>query len=193
MAVILCTMSELIIKTLMPSKSVPHRDFFNLAPGCTETRCGIVWKEQQTSYTMKTIRLAIGIAGYLLSVAAYGQAGEKAAIIDNYFAGWRLKDWNLVEKNLAQGFTFTSAAPDDHLTIDNFKQKCWPQAEHIKRVEFARIAEGENDAFAIVQVITMDERVLRNVEYFTFSNGKIKSIEVFFGGSGLGYPTNKKQ
>jgi hypothetical protein len=29
-------------------------------------------------------------------------------------------------------------------------------------------------------------------EYYTFSNGKIKSIEFFFGGSGAVYPSNAK-
>ena len=31
-----------------------------------------------------------------------------------------------------------------------------------------------------------------NIEYFNFINGKIRSIEVFFGGAGEGFPTNAK-
>jgi hypothetical protein len=43
-----------------------------------------------------------------------------------------------------------------------------------------------------VHVITTDERVIRNTEYFTFESGRIRSIEVFFGGTGQGFPTNGK-
>jgi hypothetical protein len=111
-------------------------------------------------------------------------------IIRDYFAGWVKKDWPRVASQLAPGFTFTSAAPDDHIPVDKFKEKCWVQADHIERFEFPRIVSNGNEAFAIVHVITKDNKVIRNVEYFHFENGKIKSIEVFFGGNG--FPTNEQ-
>ena len=113
-------------------------------------------------------------------------------IIRDYFAGWVKKDWQAVASHLAEGFTFTSAAPDDHITIEKFKEKCWVQADHIERFEFPRIVTNGNEAFAIVHVITKENKIIRNVEYFHFENGKIKSIEVFFGGSGQGFPTNEQ-
>ncbi len=113
-------------------------------------------------------------------------------IIKRYFAGWERKDWDAVARELADGFTFTSPAPDDHLGVEAFKAKCWSQADHIRRFEFPRISGDDQAAFAIVQIITRDNRILRNVECFTFRDGKIASIEVFFGGDGLGFPTNKK-
>jgi hypothetical protein len=111
-------------------------------------------------------------------------------IIRGYFSGWEKKDWNDVAAYLAPGFTFTSPAPDDHINIEQFRRKCWNQAEHIKKFEFVRIIGNENEAFAIVHVITNENKVIRNIEYFNFVNGKIKSIEVFFGGAGQGFPTN---
>jgi len=114
-------------------------------------------------------------------------------IIKAYFAGWANKDWDQVSAQLAEGFTFTSAAPDDHISIAKFKEKCWVQAQHIQKFEFANITGNEREAFAIVHVITKENKVIRNVEYFNFINGKIKSIEVFFGGNGQGFPTNEKQ
>ena len=113
-------------------------------------------------------------------------------IIKNYFDGWVKKDWNLVHGQLAEGFTFTSAAPDDHISEEKFKEKCWVQAAYIQRFEFIKITGDHDEAFAIMQVVTNDNRIIRNVEYFTFSNGKIKSIEVFFGGGGQGFPTNTR-
>ena len=114
-------------------------------------------------------------------------------IIKSYFDGWVKKDWNLVKGQLAEGFTFTSAAPDDHISVEKFKEKCWVQATHIQKFEFMKIVGDNNEAFAIIHVVTNDNRIIRNVEYFTFSDGKIKSIEVFFGGAGRGFPTNTRQ
>lgn len=121
-----------------------------------------------------------------------GQNPGYEKIIKDYFNGWVKKDWNLVSGQLAEDFTFTSPAPDDHISIDSFKRKCWVQAGHIKRFDFIKIIGNENEAFAIMHVITTDNRTIRNAEYFNFNNGKIRSIEVFFGGTGQGFPTNKK-
>jgi len=43
-------------------------------------------------------------------------------VIKNYFDGWVKKDWNLAERQLADGFTFTSPTPDDHIPIEKFKE-----------------------------------------------------------------------
>lgn len=118
------------------------------------------------------------------------QEAVHETIIKHYFSGWEKKSWAIVASTLAQGFTFTSPAPDDHIPIEKFREKCWNQAAHIERFEFPRIVGDGREAFAIVHVITKDGRTLRNLEYFTFENSKIRSIEVFFGGSGAGFPTN---
>ena len=133
----------------------------------------------------------------VLSCHGQGSENEKQMpvhekIIKTYFGGWEKKDWNQVASQLAEGFTFTSPAPDDHISTEKFKAKCWVQAEHIKKFEFVKIIGNANEAFAIMHVITTDDKVIRNVEYFNFINGKIKSIEVFFGGTGAGFPTNAK-
>jgi len=113
-------------------------------------------------------------------------------IITGFYAGWEQKDWNRVVSHLAAGFTFTSPAPDDHIPLEEYRAKCWSQADYIAKVEFVKISGDDHAAFAIVHIITRDNRVLRNTDYFTFRGGKIASIEVFFGGNGLGYPTNQK-
>jgi hypothetical protein len=129
------------------------------------------------------------------TLVCHGQAAQNLThekIIKGYFAGWVNKDWNAVASHLVEGFTFTSAAPDDHISIEKFKEKCWVQADHIERFEFPRIVSNGNEAFAIVHVITKNNKIIRNIEYFTFQDGKIKSIEVFFGGSGQGFPSNEQ-
>ncbi len=52
--------------------------------------------------------------------------------------------------------------------------------------------EKGDDLMLLVEIITTDGKVIRNVDDYTFSNtGKIKSIEVFFG-AGSKYPGNKE-
>ena len=113
-------------------------------------------------------------------------------IIHDYFGGWEKKNWTAVASQLGNGFTFTSPNNDDHISIEQFKEKCWVQAAHIKKFEFVKIIGNDTEAFALMHVITNDNKTIRNIEHFTFSNGKIKSIEVFFGGTGQGFPTNEK-
>ena len=150
-----------------------------------------------TTNIMKHYALIIFLVTGIFSCQAQDLKANNAnptyeTIIKSYFDGWVEKDWNLVKGQLAEGFTFTSAAPDDHISVETFKEKCWVQATHIQKFEFRKIVGDDNEAFAIIHVVTNDNRIIRNVEYFMFSDGKIKSIEVFFGGSGQGFPTNSK-
>ena len=128
----------------------------------------------------------------LLGMTAAGNAQNAAKIIKTYFSGYIKKDWSITSSQLADGFTFTSPTPDDHIPLDLYKQRCWPQSKFIKKIDFIAIVQEGSHAFALYDGTTTDNKVIRNAEYYTFSNGKIKSIECFFGGSGAGYPSNAK-
>ena len=135
---------------------------------------------------MKLILLSVIFCG----ITAFAQAQNADKIIRTYFSGYEKKDWSIVASQLADGFTFTSPAPDDHIPLSVYIER--PQSQFIKKVEFVKIVQDGNSAFAIYILTTNDDKHLRNTEYYTFSNGKIKSIECFFGGTGAGYPTNAK-
>lgn len=137
---------------------------------------------------MKSILVVILFCGITVAV----KAQNAADIIRTYFSGYEKKDWSVTSGQLAEGFTFTSPAPDDHITLAVYKQRCWPQSNFIKKVDFIAIVQDGDHAFALYNVTTTENKVIRNAEYYTFSNGKIKSIECFFGGSGAGYPTNAR-
>jgi hypothetical protein len=121
------------------------------------------------------------------NIFAYAQSQNAEKVIRTYYTGYETKDWNLLEAQLADGFTFTSPNNDDHITIDEYKKRCWPTAKYFKKVGFPKIVVDGNTAFAMYDITTTDNKVVHNVEYYTFSNGKIKSIECFFG-AGIGYP-----
>lgn len=142
--------------------------------------------------TIKLLMKSMFLAIMLLGITAAGKAQNAAKIIRTYFSGYEKKDWAITSSQLADGFTFTSPAPDDHIPLAVYKEKCWPQSKYIKKIEFISIVQEGDHAFALYDGTTTDNKVIRNAEYYTFSNGKIKSIECFFGGSGAGYPTNAK-
>ncbi len=121
----------------------------------------------------------------------YAQKTEKEKVVMAYYSGFERNDWNVVSAQLAEGFTFTSPNNDDHISVDKFKEKCWATAKFFKKVDYVKMIENADDLMLLVQIITTNGNIVRNVDVFSFSNtGKIKSVEVFFG-AGSKYPGNK--
>jgi hypothetical protein len=136
---------------------------------------------------MKLILLSVMLCGAALSSKA--QNAEK--LIKTYLLGFEKKDWNMVAGQFANDFTFTSPAGDDHISLAAYKEKCWPTNQFFKKIEFSKIIVQGDCAFAIYNITTTDNKIVHNTEYYTFNNGKIKSIECFFG-TGIGYPGSAK-
>ena len=127
-----------------------------------------------------------------MAASSDAQSTEKEKVVKAYYSGFERKDWNAVASQFADGFTFTSPNNDDHISVDKFKEKCWGTAQFIKKVNYIKMVESGDDLMLLVQIITVDDKVVRNVDVFSFSStGKIKSIEVFFG-VGSKYPGNKE-
>ena len=124
-----------------------------------------------------------------VATAAKCQNFEEA--IKTYLTGFEKKDWNMVASQFTDDFTFTSPAGDDHISLEKYKEKCFPTSRFFKKIDFPKIMVDANTAFAIYDITTTDNRLVHNVEYYTFKNGKIKSIECFFG-AGAGYPGSGK-
>src|SRR5690349_20955628 len=137
---------------------------------------------------MKSILLSVMLCGII--VVSKAQDAEK--LIRNYLMGFEKKDWNLVAAQFADDFNFTSPAGDDHISLATYKEKCWQTSKFFKKVEFSKIIVQGNCAFATYNITTTDDKIVRNTEYYTFTNGKIKSIECFFG-PGAGYPGSTKE
>lgn len=116
---------------------------------------------------------------------------EKEKVVKAYYSGFEKHDWNLVVSQLAEGFTFTSPNNDDHISFEEFEKRCWGTSKFIEKVNLIKMTESGDDLILLVEIITTDNKVVRNVDIFNFNAGKIKSVEVFFG-LGEGYPGNKK-
>ncbi len=64
-----------------------------------------------------------------------------------WYAGWGQKDWGPLDSLLADDFTFSSAAGDDHISKSAFKKQCWEtQINFIGHFDLERVATGPDDA-----------------------------------------------
>ncbi len=73
-----------------------------------------------------------------LSPALKFQIAPNEKIVKEYYTAFEKKDWNLMEQILADGFTFTSPL-DDHISLKAFKERCWPNAYKIKRMDLNKM------------------------------------------------------
>lgn len=135
--------------------------------------------------------LATGACALVGAVTLPGQARASAfrghdltseEIIHKWYAAWEKKDLGTFNTLLADNFTFTSAVGDDHISKSAFKTQCWDtQVDFIGRFDLERITTGAEDAFVKCLCHTKNGKSFRNVEYLRIKNGKLESIECYFG------------
>ena len=113
---------------------------------------------------------------------------EKA--VRDYYAAYEKKDWHIMELILADGFTFTSPAGDDHISLKQYKERCWPNANNTKKFDLEEVIVAGDDAFVTYNGWTNDGRLFRNTERFKLKDGKIIENECFFG-PGVSFPNNQ--
>ena len=125
---------------------------------------------------------SVSLPGRARASAAEGQNLANEELVRKWYAAWEQKDWGPVDILLADSFTFTSAAGDDHISKSTFKAQCWEtQINFIKHFDLERIATGAEDAFVKYLCHTTNGKLFRNVEYLRIKNGKLESIECYFG------------
>ena len=124
----------------------------------------------------------VSVPGLASASASGGQNSANDEIIRKWYAAWVNKDLDTFYMLLADNFTFSSAAGDDHISKSTFKTRCWDsQVEFIDHVDLERITTGAEDAFVKYLGHTKNGKSFRNVEYFRITNGKLESLECYFG------------
>ena len=104
----------------------------------------------------------------------------------SYYRAYERHDPDAVAQELADDFTFTSPF-DDHIGREEYFRRCWPTEPLHQNFEFIAVAQ-DGDLVTIVYQATMrrpnavhPNMTFRNTELHTFENGRLKSVEVFFG------------
>jgi ketosteroid isomerase-like protein len=117
------------------------------------------------------------------SASAWGEQNlTNEAVIRKWYAAWEQKNWGPLDSLLANDFTFTSAAGDDHISKSTFKTRCWEtQINFIRNFDLERVIAGTDDAFVKYLCHTTNGKSFRNVEYLRIKDGKLQSIECYFG------------
>ena len=122
------------------------------------------------------------LPGLASASSSGGQNLTNEEIIRKWYATWVNKDLDTFNMLLADNFTFSSAAGDDHISKSTFKTQCWDtQVEFIEQSDLERVTTGADDAFVKYLCHTKNGKSFRNVEYLRFKNGKLESIECYFG------------
>ena len=148
---------------------------------------------------MKTAKIFASLLMVFITVCSYSGFAQKSQadmnqekLIKQYYNAYVQKDWHMLETILADGFTFTSPAGDDHINLKVYKERCWPNSENTKSFVLERVMIDGDDAYATYNGYTNDGKLFRNTELFTFKDGKITSNECFFG-TGVSFPNNTKK
>ena len=129
-----------------------------------------------------TLAAAAGIPPMAGAHAAAGLNPTSDAIIRRWYAAWEQKDWYPVDVMLADDFTFSSAAGDDHISKSAFKAQCWEtQKDFIERFDLLRVYGSGNEAFVLYVCHTPNGKTFRNVEYLRLRGGQLEAIECYFG------------
>jgi ketosteroid isomerase-like protein len=125
---------------------------------------------------------AVSLPGRASASASAGQKSANEEVIRKWYAAWEKKDWGPVDRLLADNFTFSSAAGDDHINKSTFKTRCWEtQIDFIAHFDLERVVTGVDDAFVKYLCHTKNGKSFRNVEYLRIKNGKLESMECYFG------------
>jgi len=125
---------------------------------------------------------AVSLLGAASASAETGLSPAKEQVIRKWYAAWEQKDWKPVGALLADDFTFSSAAGDDHISKSVFKTRCWEtQINFIERFELERVIGSGTDAFVKYLCLTKNGKSFRNVEYLRVTDQKVEAIECYFG------------
>ena len=125
---------------------------------------------------------AVSLPGRANASALGRQNSANEELVRKWYAAWEKRDWGPLDSLLADNFTFTSAAGDDHISKSAFKAQCWEtQKDFIERFDLLRVYGSGNEAFVLYVCHTPNGRTFRNVEYLRLRGGKLEAIECYFG------------
>jgi ketosteroid isomerase-like protein len=101
-------------------------------------------------------------------------------LVRNCFLAYEKKDRALIENSLSSDFVFSSPY-DDYINREEYFKRCWTHSAEMEKINIEKIFAEGNEAFVRYECIMKDGKSFRNIEFFTAKDGKIKSVDVYFG------------
>lgn len=81
---------------------------------------------------------------------------------------------------MSDDFRFTSPH-DDHIDRATYLERCRPNSERTKSINIRKLFDRGDEAFVLYDLEPEDAEPFRNAEFFTGRDGKIESVQVYFG------------
>ncbi|MCC6802336.1 MAG: nuclear transport factor 2 family protein [Anaerolineae bacterium] len=101
-------------------------------------------------------------------------------MVRKMFAAFFGQDRQALEALLSDDFTFTSPN-DDHIDKAAYFERCFPNSVQFKSHAVEQVFVKGDAAFARYVAQLKDGKRFHNVEYYQFADGKIRSVDVYFG------------
>jgi ketosteroid isomerase-like protein len=111
---------------------------------------------------------------------------ELIDLAKSYYRAYETHDRDFVANNLAPDFTFTSPF-DDHIGREEYFRRCWPVRNIHQKFNFVALMQSGDQVLIAYDAEMREPNAthpaarFRNAELMTFEQGKLKSVEVFFG------------
>lgn len=107
-------------------------------------------------------------------------AAATAATVRDLFDAFHARRRSDAEALIAEDFTFTSPY-DDAIDRASYFARCWPNGDRFSSFEIERILADAQGAFVTYFCTTDNGNAFRNTEYLTVKDGRVASVDVYFG------------
>src|SRR5690349_4631451 len=105
---------------------------------------------------------------------------DRRTIVRDCYRAYETRDRDLIERHLADDFTFFSP-PDPGLDRAQYFERCWPNAQHLRSFGFVRLIEAGDEVVVTYECERTDGTRFRNTEVFSFAGDRVARVEVYFG------------
>ena len=105
---------------------------------------------------------------------------DPESLVRDCFQAWADSDRAWLEELLAEDFVFTSPL-DNRLDRDTYFRHCWPNGSMIVGFDIKHLAVAGPCVFVTYEARNTGGKVFRNTELHRIRDGKIASVEVYFG------------
>jgi ketosteroid isomerase-like protein len=116
--------------------------------------------------------------------AGVSETSKNEGLVRKWYTLWvENRDWAPFDALLADDFAFSSTNGEDHISKADFKRECWaPNITLTKSFDLELMMAKGDQVFVKYLGHTVGGKTFRNVELLRVQNGKIASIECYFGG-----------
>ncbi len=106
---------------------------------------------------------------------------DRLQLVRDVYTAWRTGDRELIERVLADSYTFSSQ-PDPSLDRAGYFERCWPMAgTNADSFDFLRLVEVGDEVLVTYVGTRADGTRFQNTEIFGFDGDRVARTEVYFG------------